>query len=55
MRNRIGQVGSFVGFVLTLATLAFAQGGNATINGTVFDQGKAVLPGVTVTATNEAT
>ena len=34
---------------------AFAQGGTATINGTVFDQAKAVLPGVTVTITNEAT
>ncbi|MBI2189749.1 MAG: TonB-dependent receptor [Acidobacteria bacterium] len=37
------------------ATSAFAQGGTADISGTVFDQQKAVLPGVTVTVTNEAT
>jgi hypothetical protein len=37
------------------ATPAFAQGGTADINGTVFDQQKAVLPGVTVTVTHEAT
>ncbi|MBI4887098.1 MAG: TonB-dependent receptor [Acidobacteria bacterium] len=37
------------------ATPAFAQGGTADISGTVFDQQKAVLPGVTVTATNEST
>src|SRR5262249_29103840 len=30
------------------------QGGRAEINGTISDQGKAVLPGVNVTATNEA-
>jgi len=33
----------------------FAQGGTADISGTVFDQAKAVLPGATVTVTNEAT
>ena len=38
-----------------LAPTVFAQGGNAVINGTVFDQAKSVLPGVTVTVTNEAT
>src|SRR6188474_3094557 len=32
---------------------AFAQGGRAEIAGVVLDQGKAVLPGVTVTVTNE--
>ena len=37
------------------ATSAFAQGGTADINGTVFDQAKAVLPGATVTVTHEAT
>ena len=38
-------------------TPAFAQGGGGTaeIGGTVMDQGKAVLPGATVSATNEAT
>ena len=38
-----------------LTSNAFAQGGSAVINGTVFDQAKAVMPGVTVTVTNEAT
>ena len=39
----------------SLSSVAFAQGGSAAITGTVFDQDKAVLPGVTVTVTNEAT
>ena len=34
---------------------AFAQAGRAEINGTIFDSGKAVIPGATVTATHEAT
>ena len=38
-----------------MATPAFAQGGRSEIIGTILDSGKAVLPGVTVTATNEAT
>jgi len=37
------------------AAPAFAQGGTADISGTVFDQQKAVLPGVTVTVVNQAT
>src|SRR4029077_91432 len=43
-------------FVAVLASVSpgFAQGGRAEINGTITDQGKAVLPGVNVTATNEA-
>lgn len=41
-------------FVLTAAGLAFAQA-SSTINGRVLDQGDAVLPGVTVTVTNQAT
>jgi hypothetical protein len=41
--------------LLTLASPAFAQGGRAEINGTVLDQEKAVLPGVTVTVTDEKT
>ena len=50
--------GSFVVvlvILLGLAVSAFAQGGIADISGTVFDQGKAVLPGATVTVTNEST
>ncbi len=37
------------------AATALAQGGRTEITGTVVDQGKAVLPGVTITVTNEAT
>lgn len=40
---------------LALAASAFGQGGRAEINGTIFDQGKGVLPGATITVTNEAT
>ena len=40
---------------LTLASAAFAQGGRAEINGTIFDQEDAVLPGVSVTVTEERT
>ena len=40
---------------LSLALPAFAQGGRADLNGTIFDQGKAVVPGATITVTNEAT
>lgn len=40
---------------LGAAAPALAQGGRAEINGTVMDAQKAVLPGVTVTVTNEAT
>jgi carboxypeptidase family protein/TonB-dependent receptor-like protein len=38
-----------------LAPSAWAQAARTTLSGTVFDQAKAVLPGVTVVATNEAT
>ena len=40
---------------LAWATTALAQGGRTEIAGTVVDQGKALLPGVTITVTNEAT
>jgi hypothetical protein len=48
----------FLSALLTLGLLAgpaFAQGGRTEITGTVLDQAKAVLPGVTITVTNEAT
>src|SRR5206468_5484975 len=45
---------SFVLF-LVLATHTFAQSSNATVSGTVVDSTGAVLPGVTITATNNAT
>ena len=41
--------------VLLGTGLAFAQASTGTINGRVLDQGDAVLPGVTVTVTNQAT
>lgn len=42
------------GFMLMTATSVLAQA-TSTFNGRVLDQGDAVLPGVTVTATNVAT
>ena len=54
MLKMIGPFGIVI-VVGCLASTVFAQGGNAVINGTVFDQAKSVLPGVTVTVTNEAT
>ena len=45
-----------VAFVVCLSVIpVLAQGGRAEINGTVFDQKAAVLPGAIVTATDEAT
>ena len=41
-------------FMVMSAPLAFAQA-TSTFNGRVLDQGDAVLPGVTITATNAAT
>ena len=43
-----------IALVAAMASTALAQG-NSTISGTVFDQAKSVLPGVTVVVTNEAT
>ena len=54
MLKQIGRVAALAAVFACAASAALAQG-NAVINGTIFDQGKAVLPGVTVTATNEAT
>jgi hypothetical protein len=42
-------------FVLGAPAPLLAQGGRSEINGTVTDAQKAVLPGVTVTVTNEDT
>jgi hypothetical protein len=51
----IGRIGVIAVLVACVAANASAQGGNATITGIIYDQAKAVLPGVTVTVTNEAT
>src|SRR6185503_2962248 len=40
--------------VMAIASVAYAQA-TSTFNGRVLDQGDAVLPGVTITATNNAT
>ena len=40
--------------LLAFTASAFAQGGRSDISGTILDSGKAVLPGATVTVTNEA-
>src|SRR5207247_9564306 len=40
---------------LVLSTHAFSQTSNATLGGTVFDASGALIPGVTITATNIAT
>jgi hypothetical protein len=56
MLRRIAHVGVLAALLGTaLTSTAWAQAGRAEMNGTVFDQAKAVLPGVTVTATNDAT
>ena len=56
MLRRIAHVGVLAALLSTaLPSAAWAQAGRAEIGGTVFDQAKAVLPGVTVTATNDAT
>lgn len=41
--------------LLTLTTPVFGQAGRSEINGTIFDQAKAVLPGVTITVTDDNT
>src|SRR5438093_3165516 len=40
---------------LSLSTPAFSQSSNATLSGTVSDAAKALIPGVSITATNTAT
>ncbi len=53
VRSRLAVLAFLAALALTHS--AFAQGGRTDVSGTVFDQGKAVLPGATVTVTNEAT
>ena len=40
---------------LCLSVLAFAQTSNATLGGTIYDASGALIPGVTITATNTGT
>jgi len=51
---RIRLIASLILF-LTLMAQAFGQSTNATVSGTVTDSTGAVLPGLMVTATNNAT
>lgn len=54
MQRSLRMLGALI-VCLTIAHAAFAQGGRSEISGTIVDAGKAVLPGATVTATNEGT
>ena len=47
-------VGALV-LALAMSLQALSQSSNATVSGTVADAGKALIPGVTVTATNTET
>ena len=49
------RVPTFVLSLVVFASPAFAQGGRAELTGNIVDQAKAVLPGVTVSVTNQAT
>jgi hypothetical protein len=53
MRRFLGSV--FLLFPLLISTQAFSQSSNANLSGTVADASGAVLPGVTITATNTGT
>jgi hypothetical protein len=55
MLSRVMRLGVLTLVVGCLASSVWAQAGRTGVSGTVFDQKKAVLPGATVTATNEAT
>jgi hypothetical protein len=55
MLKIMARAGGFALIALFLTSAAWGQGGSSQINGTVFDEGQAVLPGVSVTITNEAT
>ena len=54
LRSR-GQIPVAAILFLSLSSLLFSQSNNATVSGTVADPSRAVVPGVTVTATNNAT
>ena len=54
MRCRL--VGALVASLMVVFSQpGFAQGGRAEVTGTITDAAKAIMPGVTVTATNEGT
>src|SRR5215470_14527408 len=45
----------FLALVLFVSTSLFSQSSNGTISGTIADSSGAVIPGVTITAANNAT
>ena len=55
MLKKVARIGGLAALVGCLASSALAQQSTATVSGTIADQGGGVLPGVVVTATNEAT
>ena len=56
MLKKFARIGGLAALVGCLAVSpALAQQSTATVNGTIADQGGGVLPGVVITATNEAT
>ena len=50
-----GRLLTAVVFVLVSSSLAYAQGGNQSLSGTVVDSGGGVIPGATVVVKNNAT
>src|SRR5438045_2769513 len=55
VRKRAGTIGIAGIMCLLLATYGIGQSSNATLSGTVSDSAKALIPGVTLTATNTDT
>ena len=55
LRGAVVRPIQLVACLMMVASLAFGQGGNGTITGTLTDPGGAVIPGATVEAKNTAT
>ncbi|HEY3836865.1 MAG TPA: carboxypeptidase-like regulatory domain-containing protein, partial [Bryobacteraceae bacterium] len=55
LRSTLGNPIQLVAFLVVFASLAFGQGGNGSITGTITDQAGAVVAGTTVQARNEET
>jgi hypothetical protein len=55
MFRRVSALLTGLAICLAFSSPASAQGGTSEINGTILDADKAVLPGVTITATNQDT
>src|SRR5688572_3206253 len=55
MKRFLVAFGVFASLLLLSSSLSFGQSLNATVGGTVADSSGALVPGVTITATNNAT